>query len=82
MHIPPPGVVVDSYPPFDRQYQGQYSWCASWRQSKALAPLPGGILLPLQPSILGTANVQLDASCLLEFLGYYILGAKAISVLY
>jgi hypothetical protein len=49
----------------DRQYQGQYSWCASWRQSKALALLPGGILLPLQPSILGTAKVQPDASCLL-----------------
>ena len=41
----------------DRQCQRKYSWCLSWCQPKAAAPLPGGILLPLQPALLGTTNV-------------------------
>jgi hypothetical protein len=32
-------------------------------------------------TLLGTPNVQPDASCLLEFLEHYILGAKAITIL-
>jgi hypothetical protein len=36
-----------------RRYPGYFSW----RQSQASKPLPGGILLPFQPTILGTANV-------------------------
>src|SRR4030043_2327684 len=67
-------------PHLDRQYQRQYPRCPSRRQPKAPAPLPGGILLPLQPSLLGTTNVQPHASCLCEYLGYNILGAKAIGV--
>jgi hypothetical protein len=47
---------------------------------EAPAPLPGGILLPFQPALLGTGNVQPDAPCLRLYLGYYILGAKAIGV--
>jgi hypothetical protein len=49
--------VLPLGPHLDRQYQRQYSWCPSWCQPKAPAPLPGGILLPLQPALLGTANV-------------------------
>ena len=37
----------------ERKYPGH----PSWRQSQTSAPLPGGILLPFQPPILGTANV-------------------------
>ena len=74
----PEGPPLGSY--FDRQYQRQYSWRPSWRQPQAPAPLSGRILLPFQLLLLGTANVQPHASCLLKYLEHYICGAKAISV--
>jgi len=67
-------------PDLDRRYQRQYPWCPSRRKPKALAPLLGGIWLPLQPALLGTANVQPYAPGLFEYLEHYILGAKAIGI--
>ena len=46
----------------DRQYQRQYSWCPSWCQPKVPAPLPGGILLQLQPALLTHLRHQVKNS--------------------
>jgi hypothetical protein len=70
------GLALGPY--LDRQNQRQYSWCPPRRQPKAYAPLPGGILLPFQPPLLGTANVQPNASCLSELFNHHFLGAKGI----
>jgi hypothetical protein len=70
------GLTMGPY--LDRQYQNQYPWCPQRRQSKASAPLLGGILLPFQPVLMGTANVQPYATCLSQLFNHHFLGAKRI----